>query len=158
MTAERICGSRDHLHCEWLSSRLSQIPLPNPGVYLRPSTMSRSGGGASGVKAPRSARRAPVGLNSVCIEGICRAFAIPSAPTWPSRGCSTATTTFKRALKDSGTRVLGLIEESGTLQRYGQGRVEDLEGSADRCLRLSDLTTARSNRRPNTRESLPPIN
>lgn len=40
---------------------------------------------------------------------------------------------------------------SATLRRYCQGRVEDLEGYIDRCLRLSDLTTAHSNRRPNTR-------
>jgi hypothetical protein len=35
------------------------------------------------------------------------------------------------------------------------GHVEDLEDSIDRCLRLSDLTTAHSNGRPNTRETLP---
>jgi hypothetical protein len=55
-------------------------------------------------------------------------------------------------------RALRPAEESGTLQQSGQGRVEDLEGSIDRCLRLLDPTTARSNRRPNTREPLPPIN
>jgi hypothetical protein len=69
-----------------------------------------------------------------------------------------ATKAFKPALRDSETCGSGLVEESGTLQRYGQGRVEDLEGYIDRCLRLSDLTTAHSNRRPNTREPLPPIN
>jgi len=36
--------------------------------------------------------------------------------------------------------------------------VEDLEGSKDHCLRLWDLTMVRSNRRPNSREPLPPIN
>jgi hypothetical protein len=32
---------------------------------------------------PRSARRAPVGLSSVCIEAICRAFPILSGPSGP---------------------------------------------------------------------------
>jgi hypothetical protein len=32
------------------------------------------------VKAPRCVRRAPIGLSSVCIEAICRAFSIPSGP------------------------------------------------------------------------------
>jgi len=51
-----------------------------------------------------------------------------------------ATNAFKPALRDSETCGSGLIEESGTLRRYGQGRVEDQEGSIDRCLRLLDLT------------------
>ena len=29
---------------------------------------------------PRSARRAPVGLSSVCVQAVCRAYPIPSAP------------------------------------------------------------------------------
>ena len=59
------------------------------------------------MKAPQPVRRGPVGLGSVCIRAICRAFPIPS-PLWPSRGCSAATTTFKRALKGSGTSWLGV--------------------------------------------------
>jgi hypothetical protein len=43
---------------------------------------------------------------------------------WPSMGCSSAATTFKRALKDSGTQGLEPAEECGTLQQTGQGRVE----------------------------------
>jgi hypothetical protein len=72
--------------------------------------------GAGGVVRsfdPGSVRRAPVGLSSVCIQAICRARP-GSAALWPSRGCSSATTTFKTALKDSGTYGLGPAEESGT--------------------------------------------
>jgi hypothetical protein len=50
-----------------------------------------------------------------------------------------ATKAFKPALKDSETCGSGLVEESGTLRRYRQGRAEDLHpykdvgGSPARC-------------------------
>ena len=97
------------------------------------------------------------GQASMCVEALCRA-PIGSAALWPSRSCSIATTAFKPACRNSETCGSGLVDESGTLRRYRQGRVEDLEGSIDRCLHLSDLTAARSDWRPNTREPLPPIN
>src|SRR5215208_1020222 len=42
-------------------------------------------------------------------------------PCGTSTVSSSATTTFKRALKDSGTRALRPAEESGTLQQTAQG-------------------------------------
>jgi hypothetical protein len=63
-------------------------------------------------------------------------------PLWLSRGCSSATTTFKTALKDSETCGSGAAEESGILAWYWQSRVESLRDPIDRYLPLSSPTTA----------------
>jgi hypothetical protein len=98
----------------------------------------RYGGEGSRSYDPRSVRRGLRDQTSMCVEALCR-VPIGSAGLRPSRSCSMATKAFKPALKDSETCGSGLVEESGTLRRYRQGRAEDLHpykdvgGSPARC-------------------------
>ncbi len=74
------------------------------------------------------------GINRLGYELSLRLVPSPKEPS--------ATTTFKAALKDSGTCGSGPAEESGTLQQTGQGCVEASLDPTDHSP-LSDLMTAR---------------
>jgi hypothetical protein len=93
-------------------------------------------------------------MTKVCLYGPFQASQQLLRSSGASGACSSATTTFEEALKSSGTSEVGVGRGIRHPPTVCQGPVEDLEGSIDRCLRLSDLTTARANRRPNTREPL----
>jgi len=100
---------------------------------------------------------APAVLTLVCLEAICRAFPIPSGPSAPQglflgyndlqEGCEEVWNTGAWGQQ----RNLGLF--SGMVRGVGG------PGGLHRSLSLSiGPYTARSNRRPNTREPLTPIN
>jgi hypothetical protein len=99
--------------------------------------MTRPGGRVTGVKAPDLLEE-PRSSWHQCVQAICRAFPIPLVPSLPSRGCSAATTTFKRALGDSETCGSGSAEESRNFRSCCQGRVEAHQGFVDPYFPLSD--------------------